>query len=217
MIKKQIYPKTERIGTEKIVITEKLDGSNLVIFKLNDKIYYAQRNNILTIDEIEENKQMLYKGLYQFIKDYDSNLLENMVEGSAVCGEYIGMGQIKYPHLDKRFYMFAKANISEDFNLYNIKYNHDLFGYPFTNTKKVEEGKTYSAIDFIPEFIGIVPKVDTIDFLPTQEYLDKLYLDDCLRESRNIEGYVVEFNGKTTKYVRMKNGKLKEHFVWEEK
>ena len=55
MIKKTIYPKTERvkISNENVCeITEKLDGSNLCIFKLNEKIYIAQRNNIYTIDEI---------------------------------------------------------------------------------------------------------------------------------------------------------------------
>ena len=48
MIKKEIYPKTQRVICEgaKIQITEKLDGSNLVIFKLNDDLYIAQRNTI---------------------------------------------------------------------------------------------------------------------------------------------------------------------------
>lgn len=35
MIKKEIYPKTKRVSNlgDKIFITEKLDGSNLVFFK----------------------------------------------------------------------------------------------------------------------------------------------------------------------------------------
>ena len=38
MIKKEIYPKTQRlkINGDKIYVTEKLDGSNLVFFKKND-------------------------------------------------------------------------------------------------------------------------------------------------------------------------------------
>ena len=55
MIKKTIYPKTERvkISSENVCeITEKLDGSNLCIFKLNEKLYIAQRNNIYGVDEI---------------------------------------------------------------------------------------------------------------------------------------------------------------------
>lgn len=63
MVKKEIYPKTSRINVngEKIEITEKLDGSNLVIFKLNDEIYFAQRNTIFKYEELEENKNKLYK------------------------------------------------------------------------------------------------------------------------------------------------------------
>ena len=61
MIKKEIYPKTQRVICEgaKIQITEKLDGSNLVIFKLEEELYIAQRNTILNINEIEENKRSI--------------------------------------------------------------------------------------------------------------------------------------------------------------
>ena len=50
-------------------LTEKLDGSNLVIFKKNDELYIAQRNNIFKINELEENKDKLYKGLLQWINN----------------------------------------------------------------------------------------------------------------------------------------------------
>ena len=65
MIKKEIYPKTKRVSCmgDKVELTEKLDGSNLVIFKKNDELYIAQRNNIFKINELEENKDKLYKGL----------------------------------------------------------------------------------------------------------------------------------------------------------
>lgn len=45
MIKKEIYPKTQRVICEgaKIQITEKLDGSNLVIFKLKVILEYLKR------------------------------------------------------------------------------------------------------------------------------------------------------------------------------
>lgn len=80
MIKKTIYPKTERVkisNENTCEITEKLDGSNLCIFKLNEKIYIAQRNNIYTIDEIntEEVKQIMYKGLHAWLEEH-KNFLE---------------------------------------------------------------------------------------------------------------------------------------------
>lgn len=204
MIKKEIYPKTQRVICEgaKIQITEKLDGSNLVIFKLNDDLYIAQRNTIFKCNEInDENKKSLYKGLYQWVEDNMETLYNELHEGSAICGEWLGMGKIKYDvsEFDKRFYMFAKSNITEDFELYNLNYNHDLFIYPFINQK-------------IPKFIGIVPVVKEIRNIPNKEQLDKIYEEYTNKEKRNVEGFVVNYDNRITKYVRMKNGKLQEHF-----
>ena len=45
MIKKEIYPKTKRVSCtgEKVQITEKLDGSNLCIFKKNRRVIYSSK------------------------------------------------------------------------------------------------------------------------------------------------------------------------------
>lgn len=203
MIKKEIYPKTQRINCEgdKIYLTEKLDGSNLVIFKKENKLYIAQRNNIICIDELEEVKNILYKGLYQWLIDNSDILLSELNNDSAICGEWLGMGQIKYSvdEFDKRYYMFAKANINENMELYNIYYNHDLFIYPFISKE-------------IPKFIGIVPEVKTLNILPNKEQLDGIYEKYCQKVKRNVEGFVINYNNNISKYVRMKNGKLAEHF-----
>lgn len=204
MIKKEIYPKTQRVICEgaKIQITEKLDGSNLVIFKLNDDLYIAQRNTIFNCNEInDENKQSLYKGLYQWIEDNMETLYNELHDGSAICGEWLGMGKIKYDvsEFDKRFYMFAKANITEEFDLYNLNYDHELFIYPFASQE-------------IPKFIGVVPVVKEIRNIPNKEQLDKIYEEYTNKEKRNVEGFVVNYDNRITKYVRMKNGKLQEHF-----
>lgn len=203
MIKKEIYPKTQRVICEgaKIQITEKLDGSNLCLFKLNETIYIAQRNNIFSIDEIEENKGMLYKGLYQWLHDNRIVLEDELHNNSAICGEWLGMGKLKYSidEFDKRFYMFAKANIDENFELSNLIYNHDLFIYPFISQN-------------IPNFIGVVPIVKEISNIPNKEQLDKIYEQYCQKVERSVEGFVVNYDNRITKYVRMKNGKLQEHF-----
>ena len=203
MIKKEIYPKTKRISSagDKVYITEKLDGSNLVFFKKDDELYIAQRKNIFKISELEEVKDILYKGLYQWLlynKDY---LQEQLINNSAICGEWLGMGQIKYSvdEFDKRFYMFGKANIDDEFNLYNLIYDHNLFIYPFVNKE-------------IPKFIGVVPEVIELLVLPTKEYLDSIYETYTNKTKRNVEGFVVNYKNIITKYVRMKNGKLQEHF-----
>ena len=203
MIKKEIYPKTQRVLCEgaKIQITEKLDGSNLVIFKLNDDLYIAQRNNIFEVSELADNKDKLYKGLLQWIFDHKEELQEELYEGSAICGEWLGMGKLKYSvdEFDKRFYMFAKARITENFELENLMYNHELFIYPFNSQA-------------IPSYIGTVPVVTEINNIPNKEQLDNIYERYCNKVNRDVEGFVVNYNDNITKYVRMKNGKLQEHF-----
>lgn len=202
MIKKSIYPKTQRIKCigENIEITEKLDGSNLVIFKKDNVLYIAQRNNIFTIDEAIENKDKLYSGLYQWLIDNRKILEEELRDNSAICGEWLGMGKIKYTidKFDKRYYMFAKANINENMELKNIHYNHDLFIYPFVSQT-------------IPSFIGIVPVVCHIPYLPDKECLDKMYDRYIEKENRQVEGFVINCTDNITKYVRYKNGKLVEY------
>ena len=203
MIKKEIYPKTERIKVDgfKVQLTEKLDGSNLTIFKKDDKLYVAQRKTIIALEEIEEAKGVLYKGLYEWLKTNGEYLQEHLIDNSCICGEWLGMGQIKYTidEFDKRLYMFAKANIDDDFNLYNILYNHDLFIYPFDNQE-------------LPSFIGVVPVIKETDVIPNKKMLDSIYSKYCEKvDYRKVEGIVINCNNSIKKYVRMKNGKLVEY------
>lgn len=204
MIKgKEIYPKTKRISCtgDKVYLTEKLDGSNLVFFKKDDELHIAQRKTIFKLSELEEAKDVLYKGLYQWLLDNGKILENELHNNSAICGEWLGMGNLKYSvdEFDKRWYMFAKANIDDDYNLYNLIYDHNLFIYPFISQE-------------MPKFIGVVPEVTELNVLPTKEHLDSVYEKYCNKVNRNVEGFVVNYKNNITKYVRMKNGKLQEHF-----
>ena len=75
MIKKSIYPKTNRICNNEITyeITEKIDGSNLVFAKLNGKLLICQRNYILTREELD--KHNAYGGLIGWLDEYGDTLL----------------------------------------------------------------------------------------------------------------------------------------------
>lgn len=198
MIKKTLYPKTKRVKFKnRVVITEKLDGSNIGFFKVNGELVIAQRNNIFLVSELEENKGMLYKGLKGWIEENGEDLKNRLIEGSGFFGEWIGMGQIKYPDLDKKVYMFAKANYDKE-EIKNLYYDHELFKYPFENQE-------------IPEYIGIVPVVEQRESIPDVETLDYLYELYKIKTNRNVEGFIIAQNNNVNKYVRMKNGKLQAH------
>lgn len=198
MIKKEIYPKTKRLGIEGIVsITEKVDGSNLCIFKKDGRLYIAQRSTIYEFGELESG--MMYKGLYGWLEMYKDWLINNINEGSVLCGEWVGMGKLKYD-FEQKFLMFAKANISEDFTLLNINYTREYFIYVFTEKQ-------------FPYFISAVPLVyegNNTDYL-FKSSLDQLYEEYTNQVERNVEGFVINFGNNIVKYVRMKNGKLAEH------
>ena len=196
MLKKTLYPKTRRVKYEnKVVITEKLDGSNIGFFKVNGELVVAQRNNVFLKEEVDKN--IAYRGLIAWLEENGEDLKNKLIEGSGFFGEWIGMGKLKYPDLDKRVYMFAKANYDKG-EIKNLYYDHELFKYPFENQE-------------MPEYIGIVPVVEVRNNFPNIEVLDYIYENYKVGVQRDVEGFVVAQNNNVNKYVRMKNGKLQVH------
>ena len=216
MLKKTIYPKTTRLGkdTSDVLITEKLDGANLSFLKRHDddELYIAQRNIIFTLEELLSDdkviEQKLYKNLKPWLSEHGEDLKERLNNGSAICGEWLGMGgKINYKErLDKLFYMYAKANVKEDFGLYNIYYDHTLFNYPFVDQE-------------FPTYIGRVPAIEFMSEFPTVEKMDYLYkvyvkqLNAYHDTEQRVEGFCATDGETIRKYVRLKNGKLTEHTV----
>lgn len=201
MIKKKLYPKTQRLTNKtKYFVTEKLDGSNLSFFKLNDTLYIAQRNTIFTIDEIEKVKQKMYAGLYGWLQKHASDLKNMLNDGSVIIGEWIGMGRIKYGDAlgSNKFFMFAKANVNDKLEIYNLRYDHDLFIYPFSGQQ-------------IPDYIGLVPIIaeGVTDF--TVADMNYLYDHITRNLTRKVEGFIVSNGTTARKYVRYKNGELTDH------
>ena len=91
------------------------------------------------------------------------------------------------------------TNVDDDFNLVNIQYQHEHFIYPFDTL-------------IIPTCIGVVPIVHILDNVPDKDQLDELYTQYTTAVNRDVEGFVINHNNSIEKYVRMKNGKLSDHF-----
>ncbi len=87
------WPKIPRSTGEKVTITEKLDWSNLWLFKLNWELIIAQRNNVFTLDEL--NKNTAYKWLIWWIEENKEQL--DFCEWSWVFGEWIWMWSLHWP------------------------------------------------------------------------------------------------------------------------
>ena len=239
ILKQSLYPKTKRVGStqSQIIITEKLDGSNLGLFRNGDELIVAQRNNIFSFNpetgDTNLNKNNAYKGLMGWLEVNGRALLENLHDLSGVFGEWIGMGKIDYSsRLDKRFYIFAKANIkfgemSGNLDVSNIYYDQNLFIYPFINQE-------------IPSFMGVVPKVWEGNEFPQLDFLDSLYNEYIYFEANSmpkikmikydynlentvphlpnkVEGFIINNNNVIQKYVRFKDGKLTPHISRGEK
>lgn len=207
--KRKLYPSTPRLGRgveQEWLITEKLDGSNLCFFKKDGILHIAQRNNIYTLGDMETDvdvQRIAYKGLMGWLRSFGTQLEEELHERSVICGEWLGMGKLKYEDLmsdDTRFYMFAKANINENGEMTGRSFNHGLFKYSFRGIG-------------IPGYIRVVPVVDAMNHLPSREELDDLY--EWYYKGRRVEGLVVTSSGKDAtiyKYVRINgSGNLVEH------
>lgn len=200
MVKKMMYPKTKRYDDRlKVLLTEKLDGSNLTFFKYQGKLYVAQRNYVESLEELDKGK--LYKGLEGWLAKYGKDLEEKLHPNASITGEWMGMGHLKYPDRDKQFYMFAKGNVNDEMGLYRLRYSPEHFVFPFTDQQ-------------VPEYVGVVPLVATLERLPSVKDLDDLYDEYVASVGRDVEGFVVNYNDNISKYVRMKNGSLADHFNW---
>lgn len=220
MEKRQIFGKTVRIGdgTFEWLLTEKLDGSNLCFFKWDGSVYVALRKNIINLDDLADDPayfeaEKLYKGLEEWIEEHYEDLDRQLLPGAAICGEWLGMGQIKYPKdvFTKQYYMFAKARVDEtaplrDVELTRFNYDPEDFHYVFRD-------------DAIPDYIGVVPVVGRLRDTPTADVLDGIYDTYAANANRPVEGIVVtqkEVPDRRCKYVRRKGGKLTAHITAEE-
>ena len=202
MVERVLYPKTKRFSDkDEIIITEKMDGSNLGFYKYNEVLFIAQRNQVFALHEIDtkEVRGALYKGLYDWLVKNGEELQERLVKNAVIFGEWIGMGRIQYPEeFNYNFFQFAKANMENWNEITNLKYDSDLFKYSFVNQEKP---------DFIRQ-VRTIRKMQSVSL----ESLDALYDETVEDEDRNVEGFILIYpHGNIEKYVRFKRGRLVPH------
>jgi hypothetical protein len=201
MIKNSLYPKTRRIGNNSgtVFITEKIDGSNLGFFKHEGALWVVQRNMMYPLSFVSTH--CTYRGLVGWLTEYGEHLQEELHENACIFGEWVGMGKLQYPLSFSRFLQFAKCNVVEEdgkFSTKNLYYDPALFKWSYQSQEP-------------PEYIGAVPVVRILDLIPSISDLDILYDDYRTSQDRHVEGFIINVNNTITKYVRMKNGQLKQH------
>ena len=161
---------------EKIVIQEKLDGSNTAIYNDNGNIRYFSRSRELKGEDG-------LGGFKKWIQQKENKILDNLPVGYVLYGEWLEQGKINYNSLAKQ----------RKIELY----------YAFDLAKKIEERptededitRTFASIEEMKEIaekIGLktVPELKIMNFTNyeelKQEYVDnqKSALEgaDCIRE-----------------------------------
>lgn len=221
--KKTMYQKTKRFSDKvEVTITEKIDGSNLSIFTDGENnLYVATRNYIYDVTENCDELGKTLKGIVGFIDKNRDYFIKNLSPNSAIIGEWVGQGYIKYKNRfnDGRFLQFAKAPIIWDngipsFDKDKTLYHQDLFKYNWKNKE-------------VPEFIKFVPIVLKTNMIqtPTLVQLEELYKEYAPKVMEEhdvlVEGFVIyvetkmSFNDKpqqivatdVKKFIKYKNGK----------
>lgn len=162
---------------EKIVIQEKLDGSNTAIYNDNGKIRYFSRSQELTGEDG-------LGGFVKYINSRENKILENLPNGYVLYGEWLGQGKINYNSLAKQ----GKIEPYYAFDLVKEIINKPTDDEDFTRIfASIEEMKE------IANKIGLktVPELDVINFTKYEELKQK-YVDnqksalegatECIRE-----------------------------------
>ena len=161
---------------EKIVVQEKLDGSNTAIYNDNGKIRYFSRSQELTGEDG-------LGGFKKWIQQKEDKILENLPNGYVLYGEWLGQGKINYNSL-------AKQGKIEPYYAFDLV--KEIIDRP---TEDEDFTRIFASIEEMKEVankIGLktVPELDRINYTNYEELKQK-YVDnqksaleetDCIRE-----------------------------------
>lgn len=161
---------------EKIIIQEKLDGSNTAIYNDNGKIRLFSRSQELTGEDG-------LKGFVSYVRNKEKEILDYLPNGYVLYGEWLNQGKIEYNSL-------AKQGKIEPYYIFDMA--KEIINKP---TEDEDIQRIFASIEDmknIAQKIGfkIVPELDVIN-LNTYEELKEKYVDnqksalegtDCIRE-----------------------------------
>lgn len=209
--KKTLYPKTQRFNDSVSYwqITEKLDGSNLTLFKYCGELWVGTRNYVFCYEDVESKNDIGYDGLYGWLKEHADDIKNFLEEEDAICGEWIGMGQIKYRDaLKHKFYVFGRGKIVVD-------REKDLYKIVAIN-RNVPYLEDWLSNTDVCEYMGVVPCVSKFESVSNKDcasVLDNLYNNYTFKVGHAVEGFVLTnlYTGQPFKYVRLKRNKLEPH------
>ena len=198
---------------EKIVIQEKLDGSNTAIYNDNGKIrYFSRSQELLGEDGLG--------GFKKWISKKEKEILENLPQGYVLYGEWLGQGKINYNSL-------AKQGKIESYYAFDLV--KEIINTPTEDEDFTRVFATLEVMKEIASRIGLktVPELDVINFTNYEE-LKKKYIDgqkselentDCIREGiviKTLDGEKrIKIVGDTFQEVKtIKNTETKSPFAF---
>lgn len=135
---------------EKVIIQEKIDGSNTAILNDNGKIRYFSRSQELKGEDG-------LGGFIKYIKAKEDKILQYLPNGYVLYGEWLGQGKINYNSL-------AKQGKIESYYAFDLV--KEIIDKP---TEDEEFTRAFASIDEMKDIanrIGLktVPELDVIDF-----------------------------------------------------
>lgn len=161
---------------EKVVIQEKLDGSNTAIYNDNGKLRLYSRSNELKGEDG-------LGGFVKYIKEKESKILKYLPNGYVLYGEWLNQGKINYNSLAKQgkiepYYAFDLVK-----EIINRPIEDEDFTRVFASIEEMKEVASKSGLKTVPE-LGI-------EELISYEELKARYVDNqnsalectnCIRE-----------------------------------
>ena len=161
---------------EKIVIQEKLDGSNTAIYNDDGKIRLFSRSQELKGEDG-------LSGFVKYARARENKILEFLPKGYVIYGEWLNQGKINYNSLAKQgkiepYYVFDVAK-----EIINRPTEDEDFTRIFANIEEMKEIANKIGFKTVPEL--------SIETLTSYEELKEKYVDnqksalegtDCIRE-----------------------------------